>query len=384
MTISDKELTLMLDDIGKNWETFKEKNTGTINALEDRIDGVEGQLDGLGPREQWAGRGSADRKALDHWLRTGDRADQLGPGQSKALSLGGGSDILAPEIIANEILKFAKESSGLVQRVRQTTASSGDYHRVTRVDVPTATWVSETGTRSDSADILYRDRALVGGEIFYVFGIWNWLLDDSQFNLANEFVQETGQGFARALDNAILNGSGTNEPIGLLNSTPVGTADFASPLRNADTIEAINAPSPDSIVDHMLDALFTLNPAYRARTIWAMNSSTLAEVRKAKDSQGQPVFQNVYATGVDQGDGSLFGKPVIVSEFMPDIGQSPAAASMLVGDFTAAYELVRIGDGSGFTIIRDQVTVKGQTKLYLAARYLGRPIINDAVKAVMR
>ena len=31
-----------------------------------------------------------------------------------------------------------------------------------------------------------------------------------------------------------------------------------------------------------------------------------------------------------------------------------------------------------------EVTVKGQTKFYIAARYLGRPIINDAVKAVLR
>ena len=72
------------------------------------------------------------------------------------------------------------------------------------------------------------------------------------------------------------------------------------------------------------------------------------------------------------------------SEFMPALGSSPAQASMLVGDFTAAFELVRIGQGSGFTLIRDEVTTKGQTKFYIAARYLGRPIINDAVKAVMR
>ncbi len=65
---------------------------------------------------------------------------------------------------------------------------------------------------------------------------------------------------------------------------------------------------------------------------------------------------------------------------MPDLGASPAVASILVGDFTAAFELVRIGAGSGFTLIRDEVTVKGQTKFYIAARYLGRPIINDTAR----
>lgn len=113
-------------------------------------------------------------------------------------------------------------------------------------------------------------------------------------------------------------------------------------------------------------------------------SDILAPVRKAKDSQNQPVFQNTYGSGVDAGEGTLFGREVVVSEFMPDLSASPVVASILVGDFTAAFELVRIGQGSGFTLIRDQVTVKGQTKFYIAARYLGRPIINDAVKAVMR
>ncbi len=170
----------------------------------------------------------------------------------------------------------------------------------------------------------------------------------------------------------------------MITATPVSTADFASPLRNADTIQGISAPSPDSIVDHMLNTLFTLNSAYRQRAIWVMNSTTLATVRKAKDSQNQPVFQTTFATGVDAGEGSLFGREVVVSEFMPDLGASPAVASILVGDFTAAFELVRVGQGSGFTLIRDSVTTKGITKFYIAARYLGRPVRNDSVKALMR
>jgi len=51
------------------------------------------------------------------------------------------------------------------------------------------------------------------------------------------------------------------------------------------------------------------------------------------------------------------------------------------GDFRAMYELVQVGR---FSMIRDPYTSKGNTKLYLAARYLGRVVNNDAVKLVSR
>ena len=374
-----EELSSAVDELGEGVLAYKQRTEEEVASLRDRIEEVEA-VNQAGGESYIA---DTDKKAVATWMREGTRG-QLQAGEIKSLSLGSGSDILAPEVIAREIEKFAKESSGLVQRVKQTRSSSGDYHRVARVNVPTAAWSSETGTRSDSTDILYRDRAPTGGELYYVWPITNWLLNDTQFDLSSEFLQEAGQGFGRALENAILNGTGSNQPTGTINTTPDSTADFASPLRNADTIQGISTPSPDSIVDHMLNTLFTLNSAYRQRAIWVMNSTTLATVRKAKDSQNQPVFQTTFAAGVDAGEGSLFGREVVVSEFMPDLGASPAVASILVGDFTAGFELVRIGQGSGFTLIRDQVTVKGQTKFYIAARYLGRPIINDAVKAVMR
>ena len=50
MAITDKELKLMFDDIGANWEKFKEKNGATIADLADRLDHTEATLDGLGPR----------------------------------------------------------------------------------------------------------------------------------------------------------------------------------------------------------------------------------------------------------------------------------------------------------------------------------------------
>ena len=112
-----------------------------------------------------------------------------------------------------------------------------------------------------------------------------------------------------------------------------------------------------------------------------MNSATLSAVRQSKDTTGQPVFQHVYGTGVDQGDGFLFGKPVMVSEYMPDLAESPLNYPIAVGDFRAMYTLVEIGSP---VVIRDPYTTKGQTKLYYASRFLGGVTNNDSVKLLQR
>ena len=59
---------------------------------------------------------------------------------------------------------------------------------------------------------------------------------------------------------------------------------------------------------------------------------------------------------------------------------SPALGHAIVfGDFDVGYELVRIGD---MTLIRDNVTVKGKTKLYFAQRFGGRLVDNDSLKVL--
>ena len=105
MSITDKELRSMFDDIGANWEKFKEKYRNTISALEERLDHTEASLDGLGPRVSGTGRGSADRKALADFMRTGDASELRSAPASKTITTGTPSqDAMVPETIAAEIL----------------------------------------------------------------------------------------------------------------------------------------------------------------------------------------------------------------------------------------------------------------------------------------
>jgi HK97 family phage major capsid protein len=359
---------------------FEAKQSQRIDELQDRIDSWEEKAATAGTVGKR--RDKAESKALRSFIANGE-FDQsvLKRGEAKSLSLGGGSDILQPEHIAAQIEKFAKDSSALMGLVRNTSSSTGDYRRIARVTPPVAAWSTETGTRSDQDEPEYRAITPLGGELYGVYTLTNWLLNDSQFPLEAEMAEEFGLQVGRALDSAILTGTGTNGQIkGIMDEAPVTTNDFASPLRDADALEYVVAPSPDDLLEHMLSTLFTLNPVYRRNATWIMSSATLATVRNLRINSN-PAFTQNYGTGQDQGDGTLLGKPVVCCEFMDAEGLSPLGFPIAVGDWNAAYELVSIGRPS---LIVDRVTSKGSTKLYHSQRYLGRLINNDAIKLVTR
>jgi HK97 family phage major capsid protein len=381
--MDDKVLAKAMERFDASISKFEEKQDGKIESVLGRVDTLEALLSTGGDSSGSQRRAARERKAFREWASSGDIETQvIERAAGKAMSLGGGQDILAPELLSRQIMKFEKDSNRLPFEVNRVSVSTGDYKINTRVTPPVASWITETGSRSATADPEYRQVTPVGGELYAVNQIWNWLLNDSQYALEREIAQDIAMQRGRALDNGIINGAAASGEIrGFLTQTPTTDPDFSSPLRNANALQYIAAPSPDDLIEHMLSTFFTLNSAYRANAIWVMNSNTLSLVRNHKDTTGQPVFQNTYGTGVDTGDGTLFGKRVVVSEYMPDIAQSPLSFPIAVGDFRQMYTLVEVGVP---TFIRDPFTTKGATTLYYATRHLGAVVNNDAVKLVQR
>jgi HK97 family phage major capsid protein len=161
----------------------------------------------------------------------------------------------------------------------------------------------------------------------------------------------------------------------MLNTTPVTTADTASPKRAAAAYQYVLGAdnSPAAIdADTLIDMFYTLNSAYRGNATWIMNSLTVAQVRKLKDSQNQYLWQPSLQAG--QPD-MLLAKPVSVWEQMSDPlgGNFPLA----FGDFKQGYLLT---DRTGLRITRDNVTNVGYVRFYVRRREGGMVSNNDAVK----
>lgn len=367
------DLNKALDNVEKVTKAYHEQTERGMAELRERLEKQEAMND----RPRIGGRParSVAHKALAEFARTGKGLE------TKDMEIGTTADggALVPEQIADEMLEMALSQGNLPRLVRNTQAETGDYKRIVNARGQVASWVSETGTRSETGSAAFREVAPTSGELYSYVGATTWLMQDSKFDLAEFVVRNAAAQFARALETAVLLGTGSSQPTGILTNAPVATADDASPVRAANVIERVEGGS--HLGDDLVDLYFALRPEYRRNASFVMSSATLAAVRKLRDANGSGyLFQPRLDGAVDAGDGTLLGKPVFTCEDMTSFGDgSPQQLCVLCGDFQQGYELVRIGD---MTILRDPYSTKGRVLFYIAQRFAGKLTDNDAIKVL--
>ncbi len=91
-------------------------------------------------------------------------------------------------------------------------------------------------------------------------------------------------------------------------------------------LTAVHSGVADALAFEGLIDLYSNLPAqYRRNARWLMNSLTFGAILKMKDGVGQPIFP------INQMPGTLWGKEVVFSEFMPDVAAD--AYPIILGDF---------------------------------------------------
>lgn len=118
-----------------------------------------------------------------------------------------------------------------------------------------------------------------------------------------------------AIENAIINGTGTNQPTGVESLT--WTAD------NSITVAA----DKNIAYDDLVDAESLVDESYVNSAVWVMNRKTLAKIKKLKDDQKRPLFERFIEDGFQ---GLLIGYPVRVSKYVAD-------DDIYFGDWKSAY-----------------------------------------------
>jgi len=249
-----------------------------------------------------------------------------------------------------------------------------DYHALLNLRGTTSGWVGETGSRSASNTPQLRDIVPTFGELYAYPQVSEWSLDDLQFNVENWLTENIADEFALQEGTAVISGNGTNKPTGMLNTTPVTTADGASPVRAAAAYQYIaSVASPFAVTaDSMIDLQYTLNSAYRTGAVYVMNSNTTGAVRKLKDTTNQYLWQPSLQAGQPN---MLLGYPTETWEQLDDIGSVKFPVAF--GNFRRGYLLA---DRVGMRITRDNVTNPGYIRFYVRRREGGIVYNNDAIK----
>jgi HK97 family phage major capsid protein len=369
MDVETEALAASFDIVSRQDET-----EAAVKVLRSDVDEVKARLDRVSraaARPLLTGiRDSAEVKGfVDGYLRSGPLAQVKSI--SGAVPADGGYAV--PQEIDALIASQLKDISPIRRLAQVVQVGSAGYRKLVATGGTASGWVGETAERPETDTPQFAEVAPPTGELYTNPAASQAMLDDAQFDLEAWLAGEIAMEFARAEGAAFINGSGTDQPLGLLES-PVSLLGDAT--RAFGTLQYVASGDADGFDDNpdekLIDLVHTLKSGHRQGASWVMNSATLAEVRKLKTTDGALLWQPGLVEG--QPD-RLLGYPVVEAEDMPDIAED--AFPIAFGNFKAGY---LIAERSATTILRDPFTNKPFVHFYAVKRVGGQVLDSAAIK----
>lgn len=267
---------------------------------------------------------------------------------------------IIPTQLSNDIIKKVNELSGIFSKVRKVN-STGKYQQIIEKNKATAGWTDElvevTKTNGD-----YEVVEIGHYKLGALTKVSLELVNQANFNVTSEVVNQISQSFAEKVEQAIIKGDGVKKPTGLVGGGVV-----------------VNLASKTAITaDELIDIFHSLKAPYMANACWLMNRDTLCKVRKLKDLDGQYIFQSDMTK---EYVGYILGKPVLISEFMDSLGGT-SAAPIMFGDFEKAY-IVNANPQQTIQILNEVYATQG-AKGVLGFLFLDGKPVNAECYAVVK
>jgi HK97 family phage major capsid protein len=352
-----------------------------LDRLDQALTQMKSRVDALGKVHQRPALGGAPRSSVeteqkaafvDGYIRRGF-TESL---QSKALNatVPAEGGFAVPQLIDQLIEKRLRDISPIRSIAQVVQVGSSGYRKLVSSAGLASGWVAETVARPETATTTFAEVVPPSGELYANPAATQAMLDDAVFDVENWLADEIAREFAQKEGAAFITGTGVARPKGLLTYATAITADATRPFGTVQylatgTAAAFPATNP---ADKLVDLVHALRPAYRQGAVFVMNSKTLSQVRKFKDSTGQFLWQPSLQAGVPA---SLLGYSVIEAEDMPDVGTD--SLSIAFGNFNAGYV---IADRTGVRILRDPYSNKPYVHFYATKRTGGAVTNSEAIK----
>lgn len=284
--------------------------------------------------------------------------------------------LLIPEVFLGILRENVINYSKLYKHVN-VRRINGEGRMVVMGTVPEAVW-TECCANLNEMDLGFNDVEVDCNKLGAYFAICNAVLEDSDINLASELITALLQGIGLALDKAILYGTGTKMPLGVVTRLAQTSepADYPPTARtwvdlhetNIKTIAAATVDA-DLFKEFILDAGAMKGAYARGPKVWVMNETTytyLVANAMAIDASGAIV------SGVN-GAMPVIGGVIEVLNFVPD--------DVIIGGYFDLYLVAEratatVSQSEHYRFIEDQTVFKG------TARYDGQPVIAEAFVAI--
>lgn len=243
------------------------------------------------------------RQAFMRYVQTGEwnyRADET------LLTTDVGKII--PNTIMDEFLKEIKVYGQLFSRVRKLNIKGGVEFPIEEL-VPTVTWITETTVSETQAVPEIKTSISFGYHIVEARLAQSLLSQVVSLNyLETEMARLLAEAFTKEFDRVILKGTGSGQPLGILNDTRIA-ADHKLTFAAADMADWTK----------FRKNLFAKIPlAYRGQGIFVMTAGTWeSNIMTLKDANDRPLYQETYNPTTGNLECRFAGREVILVE--PDM-----------------------------------------------------------------
>ena len=300
MVETAKAETRALD--GGEAEKFSETEK-QIEALDATIDAERRAAAAKLGRPGGARDADAETRAFAEFLLRGPDTRAAQSAQANANTI--------PAQFSQDVIRQVSELSGVFDAIRKVS-SPGTYRQFTAGAAIRGGWAAELSAAKESAATF--DFVEIGHHRYSVdVTISQEIESQSHFDIVSEVVRQIAEDFALACEQAVVNGTGVGQPLGLM------SGGVHRPLKAENRIDA----------DELISIQGSLAAPFSPGAKWLMSRETLLAVRQLADANGrylfhegdmQAGFRNHY----------VLGKPVAISEAMRPF-------EILYGNFQKAY-----------------------------------------------
>jgi len=295
-------------------------------------------------------------QAFENYCRKG--LEHLNDIERKALTVSNDSTggYLAPPEYVRELLKTVTEISPIRAIARLRTTGQRSIQVPKRTGQFSAQWVAESGTRAETTGYAVGLEEIPAHEHYALVDISEQDLEDSVFDLEAEMQSEFAEQFAKAEGAAFVSGDAVGKPEGFMTNGDVGFI--------------VSGDADEITADGLISLVHNIKSEYSRNGTFVFNRTSLAKIRKLKDTAGQYVFQAgmTLQGGVTN---TILGHSYVEATDMPSEGSNTFPVAF--GDFRRAYMIV---DRVSMAVLRDPFTqaTTGNVR-YIARRRVGGQVI---------
>ena len=265
--------------------------------------------------------------------------------------------LLIPQVVLGLLRENIIDYSKMYRHVNVRRVP-GEGRMIIEGAIPEAVW-TEMCANLNELDLAFSQVEVDGYKVGGYFRICNATLEDSDIDLAAELISVLGQAIGYALDKAILFGTGTKMPQGVM--TGMASGNIQSIAASETGVELFQTI--------IRDAGKAKGKYSRGEKVWVMNENTYTELI------AQSLVINAAGAIVAGVNGQMpvIGGVIEVLNFIPD--------NVIIGGYFDLYLLAERA-GTRISTSEHAFWVEDQTGFKGTARYDGKVLIDDAFVAI--